>query len=61
MSKKQSRVHYHLDSGGIKTLPMEEIKMILRAADDLITVGGRSSLAKVLKGSRDKNISLRAR
>ncbi|HOQ67563.1 MAG TPA: RQC-minor-1 family DNA-binding protein [Candidatus Atribacteria bacterium] len=56
MSKKQSRVHYHLDSGGIKTLPMEEIKMILRAADDLITVGGRSSLAKVLKGSRDKKI-----
>ena len=56
MSKKQSRVHYHLDSGGIKTLPMEEIKMILRAADDLITVGGRSSLAKVSKGSRDKKI-----
>lgn len=56
MSKKQSWVHYHLDSGGIKTLPMEEIKMILRAADDLITVGGRSSLAKVLKGSRDKKI-----
>jgi len=55
MSKK-NRVHYHLDDGGIKALSPEEIKAILRAADDLITTGGRSLLAKVLKGSRDKKV-----
>lgn len=56
MGKKQNRVHYCLDDSGIRTLSKEEIKAILRAADDLITVGGRNALAKILKGSRDKKI-----
>ncbi len=34
----------------------EEIKAILRAADELIATGGRSMLAKILKGSRDKKV-----
>jgi superfamily II DNA helicase RecQ len=35
-------------------LSEEEIRIILRGADDLIMSGGRSLLARVLKGSRQK-------
>jgi len=37
-------------------LPEPELRVILRAADDLIGEGGRSMLAKVLKGSKDKKL-----
>lgn len=37
-------------------MPDEEIRIILRGADDLIMSGGRSLLAKVLKGSKQKVI-----
>jgi hypothetical protein len=33
-----------------------EIRVILRAADDIIASGGRTLLAKILKGSREKII-----
>jgi len=56
MSRKKARVRYELDSGDIKHLSDEEIKAILRAADELIAVGGRSMLAKILKGSKDKKV-----
>ena len=56
MSRKKPRVSYKLDSGGIKNLTYIEIKVILRAADELIAVGGRSMLAKILKGSKDKKV-----
>ena len=39
-----------------KKLSNEEIKAILRAADEIIGEGGRSLLAKILKGSRDKKV-----
>jgi superfamily II DNA helicase RecQ len=55
MGRKQ-RVRYELDSGGIKSLAGEEIKAILRAADMLIATGGRSMLAKILKGSKEKKL-----
>lgn len=45
-----------LDAGEIKDLPQEDIRMILRGADALISTGGRSMLAKILKGSKDKKI-----
>ena len=45
-----------LDAGEIRDLPMEDIRMILRGADELTSTGGRSMLAKILKGSRDKKI-----
>lgn len=45
-----------LDAGEIKDLPQEDIRMILRGADELISTGGRSMLAKILKGSKDKKI-----
>ena len=56
MSKKVRRVPVVLDAGEIKDLPQEDIRMILRGADALISTGGRSMLAKILKGSKDKTI-----
>jgi len=56
MSRKVHRVPVSLDSQDIKHLPAREIAIILRGADELIMRGGRSLLAKVLKGSRDKKL-----
>lgn len=56
MSKKVRRVPVVLDAGEIKDLPQEDIRMILRGADELISTGGRSMLAKILNGSKDKKI-----
>lgn len=56
MSRKVRRVPVSLDVGEIKDLPQEDIRMILRGADELISTGGRSMLAKILKGSKDKKI-----
>ena len=56
MSKKVRRVPVILDAVEIKDLPQEDIRMILRGADELISTGGRSMLAKILKGSKDKRI-----
>lgn len=56
MSKKVRRVPVILDAGEIKDLPQEDIQMILRGADELISTGGRSMLAKILKGSKDKKM-----
>lgn len=56
MSRKKQRVRYELDIGDIRHLSEEEIKAILRAADELIATGGRSMLVKILKGSKDKKV-----
>ena len=56
MSRQKPRIRYDLDSGDIRSLTDEEIKVILRAADELIATGGRSMLAKILKGSKDKKV-----
>lgn len=56
MAKKVQRVRYHLDAKGIKHLQQKEIAAILRGADDLIMRGGRTLLAKILKGSREKKL-----
>ena len=57
MSPKQPRVRYELsDIKGIKPPSEKEIKFILRAADMIITTGGRAMLAKILKGSKDKKV-----
>lgn len=39
-----------------KRLSDDEIKVILRAADEIIAKGGRTLLAKILKGSREKKV-----
>ncbi|SEW08581.1 RQC-minor-1 family DNA-binding protein [[Clostridium] fimetarium] len=53
---KRRRVQYQLDSGDVKILLEDEIVAILRATDELINTGGRSMLAKVLKGSKDRKV-----
>lgn len=56
MSRTKSLVSYKLDSGGVQSLPNVEIAAILRAADPLIALGGRTLLTSVLKGSREKRL-----
>ncbi len=56
MGKKVRRVSYRLDPQDVKELPLEEIRAILRGADDLVGTGGRSLLARIMKGSRDKKL-----
>ncbi len=56
MSRKVRRVRFRLDPGDVKELPLEDVKAILRGADDLIMSGGRALLARVLKGSRAKKV-----
>lgn len=52
----RKKVEYELDQGEIKELSHEEIVTILRGVDDIIARGGRSMLARILKGSKDKII-----
>lgn len=56
MSRKRPRVQYELNAGDIKQLSEQDIRMILRGADELIDSGGRTMLAKILKGSKDKKV-----
>src|SRR5574341_101948 len=56
MSRKVQRVHYELDPRDVKELTPEELKAILRAADELIGSGGRSLLVKILKGSHAQEV-----
>lgn len=56
MGKKVRRVPYKLKPLKGSSLSPDEIKAILRGVDDLIDSGGRSMLAKILKGSRDKKL-----
>ena len=55
MAKRQ-RIRYELNTGEITELQPEEIRVILRAADEMIVTAGRSMLVKVLKGSKDKKV-----
>jgi len=56
MGRKVHRVPVHPDSKGIEPLSEPEIALILRGADELIGSGGRTLLAKVLKGSKEKRL-----
>lgn len=56
MSKK-ARIKYELDNTkNVKEPSEEDINHILRAADEIIFIGGRTILAKILKGSKDKKL-----
>jgi superfamily II DNA helicase RecQ len=55
MSKRVSRVQYTLNPCK-EEIPFNEIKIILRCADEVVARGGRSLLAKILKGSKDKKL-----
>jgi hypothetical protein len=56
MSRKVTRTPVRLNPEKVMTLPPEQIKMILRGADDLIARGGRTLLCRVLKGSKEKKV-----
>jgi superfamily II DNA helicase RecQ len=56
MGRKARRVPVSPDARDVKQLSADEIALILRGADDLIMRGGRTLLAKVLMGSREKKI-----
>jgi len=56
VTKRVQRLPYSLDAKGIHELSHDDVLIILRGADDLIMRGGRSILAKVLKGSREKRV-----
>jgi hypothetical protein len=56
MSRRITRTSVHLHPAKTKDIPFEEVKAILRGADDLIARGGRTLLSKILKGSKDKRI-----
>jgi hypothetical protein len=56
MSRKIKKVPIYLHPQDSGPMTPEEIKIILRGADDLIGEGGRNLLAKILKGSRDKKL-----
>ena len=56
MGRKVHRVSVYFNTKGISALPFEEIKYILRGADEIIMQGGRSLLAKILKGAKDKKV-----
>jgi hypothetical protein len=56
MSRKVQQVHYELDPKNVKKLQPEELKAILRGADELIGSGGRSLLVKILKGSHAQDV-----
>lgn len=53
--RKVQRVAYRLDPSGHK-LARGEIVAILRGADEMIGRGGRTQLAKLLKGSREASV-----
>lgn len=52
----RKRVRFELDAGEVTKLQPEEIRAILRAADELIATAGRNMLVKILKGSKDKKV-----
>ena len=56
MSRRARQIAVRLNAKGIESLPTADIHAILRAADSLIAVGGRSLLTKILKGSRSKDV-----
>ncbi|MDZ7663359.1 RQC-minor-1 family DNA-binding protein [Thiohalophilus sp.] len=56
MSRNKRRFPVTLDARGVQSLAQDEIVLILRGADELIMRGGRTLLAKVLKGSREKKL-----
>ncbi len=45
-----------LDSGCVTAPTRDEIAIVLRAAEDLITTGGRNLLTKILAGSKSREI-----
>lgn len=56
MGRRVRRVPVNLNIDDLRPVPVDEIKAILRGADPIIMSGGRTLLAKILKGSRESKI-----
>jgi superfamily II DNA helicase RecQ len=56
MALRRSRQTVEWGPGLSRSPTPEEIRRVLRAADELIGQGGRTLLAKILKGSREKRV-----
>lgn len=56
MSRRSHRVAVNLDAKGLKELSKDDLKAILRGADDIITQGGRTLLMRILRGSASKDV-----
>ena len=54
---KRKNFHFYLTKyDNFEPLSIEEINQILRASDEVIGLGGRTMIAKILKGSRDQKL-----
>ena len=56
MSQRSRRVTVNLDAKGLKELSDDDLKALLRGADDLIGHGGRTLLMRILRGSANKDV-----
>ena len=56
MSRRITRTQVRLHPENTDKIFVQEIKMILRGADNLIMRGGRTLLSKMLKGSKEKKL-----
>lgn len=56
MSRRSHRVVVNLDAKGLKELSNDDLKAVLRGADDIITQGGRTLLMRILRGSASKDV-----
>ncbi|MFH0991801.1 MAG: RQC-minor-1 family DNA-binding protein [bacterium] len=56
MSRRITKISVRLHPEKTTALPIEEIRMILRGADDIIARGGRTLLCRILKGSKEKKV-----
>jgi RQC domain len=56
MSQRSRRVAVKLDAKGLKELSENDLKAVLRGADDLVGRGGRTLLMRILRGSASKDV-----
>lgn len=56
MSRRSRRVTVNLDAKGLKELSENDLKAVLRGADELIAQGGRTLLMRILRGSANKDV-----
>ena len=56
MGRRSGRVTVDLDAKGLKELPDDDLKAVLRGADDVIAQGGRTLLMRILRGSANKDV-----
>lgn len=56
MARKDTEVPYTLRADAIAHMTLEEIKVVLRAADDITGCGGRTLVTLILKGSKQHSV-----